>query len=350
MSNWPNAITTYIGDWLNTSRDMAYFCVNAEGAIGERGGSLGKYGLDALGDGANIEAHAPYLVGLIPSPGEPVLLESVQVGPERYADVHVIPGGSGAAGDWAVLIDCTSAVQLHQRIQQATNERALLRDQLAAQNRAIRTEQEKSESLLESILPKAIVGQLKAGQTKIAQTFDQASVLSAEVVDFSMMTRSMSPTQKVDLLNEVFTGFDDLARELGVEKIKTLGEVYEVAAGVPTAMVHHASALAEMALRMQQAVMEVEAGLDKPLRLRIAIGTGPVVAGVIGTWKFGYDVWGEIVNTTNALRVSAPPGSIQVTESAFALLREKFLLEERGAYFVKGEGEVITYLLQGRRM
>ncbi|GAB4372127.1 MAG: hypothetical protein Kow00128_20630 [Deltaproteobacteria bacterium] len=224
-----------------------------------------------------------------------------------------------------------------------------LEQQLRERNRELSAEQEKSERLLLSIFPRPVAERLKKGIATIADHVAEATVLFADIHDFAGIAAQRSPIEVVELLQEVFSGFDRLADRLGLEKIKTLGDSYMVAGGVPEPRPDHAEAVAEMALHMQQDLHRVDAGTGEPLRLRIGIDTGPVVAGVIGTARLAYDLWGETVGTAEQMKTYGLPGAIQVTAATHARLQEKFLLEERGEFYVQGKGAVTTYLLTGRR-
>jgi len=227
-------------------------------------------------------------------------------------------------------------------------EKKWLRDQEQAYLGQLQIEQEKSERLLLNILPKPIADRLKQGQSVIADSFTEVTVLFADIVDFTRLSAQMSPTELVVLLNEIFSTFDRLAERHGLEKIKTIGDAYMVVGGLPTPRPDHAEAIAEMALDMQRAIQfKVENG--EPLRIRIGIHTGPVVAGVIGTRKFSYDLWGDTVNTASRMESHGLSGGIQVTETTHERLRDKYLFKERGVIQVKSKGEMMTYLLLGRK-
>jgi guanylate cyclase len=208
--------------------------------------------------------------------------------------------------------------------------------------------QERSDGLLLAILPGEIAERLKSDRTMIADDHGSASVLFADVVGFTPMSASMSPPELVSLLNTVFTTFDGFVEELGLEKIKTVGDAYMVASGVPHARPDHAHAIAELALRMRDHT-EQHPFDGHRLRLRIGINSGPVVAGVVGTHKFAYDLWGDVVNTASRMESEGIPGSIQVTPATYELIRDGFVCESRGAVPVKGKGTMETYLLVSRR-
>lgn len=210
-------------------------------------------------------------------------------------------------------------------------------------------EQEKAERLLLNILPEAIAEQLKQSQDAIAEHFDEVTILFADIVGFTPLSAKLGPIELVNLLNRVFSTFDHYAERLGLEKIKTIGDAYMVAAGLPLPRRDHAEAIAEMALAMQQAVIELQNELNEDVKIRIGINTGVVVAGVIGTHKFIYDLWGDSVNVASRMESSGEPGSIQVTASTYELLKAKYILQHRGKVTVKGKGDMDTYWLLGRK-
>jgi len=241
-------------------------------------------------------------------------------------------------------------VLLKARIE-ACLEKKRLRDQEQAYLEQLQIEREKSERLLLNILPKPIAERLKQGESTIADSFAEVTVLFADIVDFTSLSAHVSPTDLVVLLNEIFSTFDQLAEKHGLEKIKTLGDAYMVVGGLPMPRPDHAEAVAEMALDIQEEVspfFKIEKD-GKPLRIRIGIHTGPVVAGVIGTKKFTYDLWGNTVNIASRMQSHGLDGRIQVTATTYERLRDKYLFEERGMIQVKGKGEMMAYLLVGRK-
>lgn len=218
----------------------------------------------------------------------------------------------------------------------------------ALQN-ALRQEQEKSERLLLNILPQAIVEELKQKPSATPMQFEEASFLFADIVRFTPQTSAMAPTDVVDLLNQVFSRFDELAEQHGVEKIRTIGDSYFVAAGLPVVRDNHTESIAEMALDMQNAIANFRWPNGEPLALKIGINTGgPVVAAVIGIKKFAYDVWGTAVNIASRMESQGEPGKIQVTEATYLALKDKYELDKRGAIAIKGKGEMTTYWLKNR--
>ena len=214
----------------------------------------------------------------------------------------------------------------------------------------LRAEQEKSERLLLNILPAMIADRLKQGQINIADGFAEVTILFADIVGFTEISSRTSPAELVELLNKIFSSFDSLSEQYGLEKIKTIGDNYMVAGGLPLPCTNHAESIAEMALEMQQEIMKFRDECGKPLNIRIGINTGPVVAGVIGTKKFIYDLWGDAVNTASRMESQGLPGKIQVSSSTYELLCDKYLLEKRGKINVKGKGAMTTYLLKGRKL
>ena len=214
---------------------------------------------------------------------------------------------------------------------------------------ALRYQQEQTENLLLNILPEPIVQQLKLHPSTIAESFEEVTVLFADLVDFTKFSARRSAKELVEFLNVIFSKFDQLAELHGLEKIKTIGDAYMVVAGLPTPRKDHADAIAQMALDMQQAIFKVNAEMGEAFRLRIGINSGPVVAGVIGLKKFSYDLWGDTVNTASRMESQGIPGAIQVTASTYERLRDKYLFEKQGLIRVKGKGKMITYLLRGRK-
>lgn len=208
--------------------------------------------------------------------------------------------------------------------------------------------QDQSDDLLRNILPDQVAGRLKTDRAMIADEYESASVLFADIADFTPMSAGMTPAELVGLLNTVFTDFDGFVAELGLEKIKTVGDAYMVAAGVPVARPDHAHAIADLALRLRDHVA-VNRFDGRAIDVRIGINSGPVVAGVVGTHKFAYDLWGDVVNTASRMESGGVPGSIQITDATFQLIRDAFVCETRGVIAVKGKGDMNTYFLVGRR-
>ena len=228
-------------------------------------------------------------------------------------------------------------------------EKKRLRDQEQAFLKQLQAEQEKSERLLLNILPKAIAEKLKQGWNTIADSFAEVTVLFADIVDFTKLSAQVSPTDLVNLLNDIFSTFDRLAEQHGLEKIKTIGDAYMVVGGLPVPSANHAIAIAEMALDMQQAIAQFNTQREQPFSIRIGINTGPVIAGIIGTKKFIYDLWGDTVNIASRMESHGIPGSIQVSESTYMRLKTQYTFEDRGLIQVKGKGQMNCYLLKGEK-
>jgi class 3 adenylate cyclase len=219
----------------------------------------------------------------------------------------------------------------------------LQRRLIDAQMEAITAEQRKSETLLLNILPARIAERLKNETSAIAEGCSDVSVLFSDIVGFTKLSQQVTPEELVRRLNLVFTRFDDLAEQLGLEKIKTIGDAYMVVGGLE-GRADHAKRIAEMAIAMQRAIAEIDATLG----IRVGIHSGPVVAGVIGKKKFSYDVWGDTVNTASRMESHGVPGEIHVTEETKRRLEEQFAFECRGELEIKGKGPMTTYLLRAR--
>jgi adenylate cyclase len=215
------------------------------------------------------------------------------------------------------------------------------RDALAA----LRVEQAKAENLLLNILPRSIADRLKAQNQPIADQIGSASILFADVVDFTPWSERLPPAEVVGYLDHLFRRFDDLAERHGLEKIKTIGDCYMVAAGVPTPRPDHARALALMALDMLEVMRSDDEVGQLGLELRVGINSGPVVAGVIGRKRFLYDLWGDAVNTASRMESHGTPGRIQITRPTYELLADEFECEPRGTIAVKGKGEIEAWYL-----
>jgi len=217
-------------------------------------------------------------------------------------------------------------------------------------------EQAVSERLLHNVLPRSIVERLKVRPEVMAESFTEliadrfpeATVLFADIVGFTKFSEGVSPDELVDILNDLFTCFDDVADKCGLEKIKTIGDCYMAAAGIPVPIPDHAGRAAHMALDMIDALGRFNRRRGINLNLRIGIGSGAVVAGVIGKRKFRYDVWGDVVNTASRMESHGVPGRIQLTDETRRRLGDAFEFEERGSIEVKGKGELRTWFLLSR--
>jgi adenylate cyclase len=226
---------------------------------------------------------------------------------------------------------------------------AVFADQRNAALTALRAEQEKSETLLLNILPRPIAERLKAATQTIADHFVAASILFADVVDFTPLAQGLPPAEVVGILDQLFSQFDSLVERHGLEKVKTIGDCYMAAAGVPSPRADHAHKAALLALDMREVVATSAVAGRPGLELRIGINSGPVVAGVIGTKRFLYDLWGDAVNTASRMESQGTPGEIQITRATYELLKDKFVCRRRGTILVKGKGEMETWYLVGSR-
>lgn len=213
---------------------------------------------------------------------------------------------------------------------------------------ALHYEQEQAERLLLNILPKVIAQRLKQLESTIADNFEEVTVLFADIVGFTELSARFPPAQVVELLNRIFSAFDELSDYYGLEKIKTIGDAYMVVGGLPTPRPDHAEATANMALDMQRVITQFNNQNNQTLSIRIGINTGPVVAGVIGIKKFSYDLWGDTVNIASRMESQGLPDKIQVTEFTYKKLQDNYLFEERGTIQVKGKGKMTTYFLRGK--
>ena len=211
----------------------------------------------------------------------------------------------------------------------------------------IQQKNRENEALLLNILPGEIADRLKGGESDIADRFADVTVLFGDLVAFTTLAASMSADEIVEMLNGLFSRFDRVAHELGIEKIKTIGDCYMAVCGLPRPCSDHAERMARMALRMLEETREHGKEKGLTLQMRIGLNSGPVVAGVIGTSKFIYDLWGDTVNLASRMESTGVPGAIQVTRSVYERLKDSFQLEGRGVVQVKGKGEIEAWLLHG---
>ncbi len=228
-----------------------------------------------------------------------------------------------------------------------------LQRQLAQRNQHLRQEQARTRELLHNLLPTPVADRLThapldASLTShvVADFFESATILFADIADFTTLASYADPQVLVDLLNQIFSCFDQLAEAHGLEKIKTIGDAYMVAGGIPEFRPDHSEAIAHMALAMQSAMEDFKTPENHPLQLRIGIHSGPVVGGVIGLKRLSYDLWGDTVNVASRMELYGEPGKIQVSDSIYQVIKEQFRLVPRGAINVKGKGEMETYWLE----
>jgi adenylate cyclase len=241
-----------------------------------------------------------------------------------------------------------NSVLLRARIS-ACLERKRWRDRERRYVERIELEGQRHEALLRNILPGQIVTRLNNGEVVIADRIEQATILFADLVGFTAVAARLTPSVLVDNLNRIFSAFDDLCRELGIEKIKTIGDAYMAAAGLPMPRPDHAESIADFALAMLHTLEALSPTMDVPFQIRIGIHTGPVVAGVIGSHRFLYDIWGESVNLASRLESHSLPGRIHVSPQLSEILASRYEVEPRGLINLRGIGKLRTSFLTGRK-
>ncbi len=222
------------------------------------------------------------------------------------------------------------------------------RELIQKQHRELEIERQKSENLLLNILPRPIAQRLKEDQSVIADHYNSATVLFTDIVGFTELSENLTPSELVRFLNQIFSTFDSLVEKYRLEKIKTVGDAYMVAGGIPEPRPDHVDAVADLALEMRNSLANFHTEKIQSVCMRTGIHTGPAVAGVIGTKKFIYDVWGDTVNTASRMESHGVGGEIQVSEATYKVLKDKYILEQRGMIEIKGKGRLMTYWLQGK--
>lgn len=232
---------------------------------------------------------------------------------------------------------------------QLRDQEVLRMRQLKRQHEALSQEQAKTEQLLLNILPRKIAQRLKGGEEHIADAFPNVSVLFADMVGFTKMSRTMTASALVEVLGDLFSRFDLITEKHGLEKIKTIGDCYMLAGGVPEPSDDHAQAVVDAAMDMCKALEEMHERTGGALRMRIGVHSGPIVAGVIGIRKFTYDLWGDTVNVASRMESTGEPGRIHVSAATAALIAQDFELTSRGHIEVKSLGQVETFFVEGRK-
>lgn len=232
----------------------------------------------------------------------------------------------------------------------AVQEKRKIQKNLEVTYHRLQEEQERAERLLLNILPGPVAERLKLSNQPIADGFADVTVMFADIVNFTQVASAMSPAQVFSMLNEVFSAFDELADRHGLEKIKTIGDAYMVAGGLLDEHSDYVEAIADMALAMQQVLQDNFHVSAQPLNLRIGIGTGPIVAGVVGKKKFIYDLWGDTVNIASRLTSECAPGSIQCDATTYRRLASKFDFAQPQLMQLKGKGNVEVYRLIDRKI
>ena len=228
-------------------------------------------------------------------------------------------------------------------------EKKQLRDQEQSLIHRLQDEQAMVEKLLLNILPERVAERLKNGESPIVDQFEEATVMFADLVGFTGMFDRQQPKEIVQVLNEIFSALDALSERHGLEKIKTIGDAYLVVSGIPSPRQDHISAMASMALEVNDTIANLNRGTEVPLKMRMGIHTGPVLAGIIGEKKFIYDLWGDTVNTASRMESHGEPGRIQVTESVYQALEPDFIFDAPRTLDVKGRGPMTTRFLTGQR-
>jgi class 3 adenylate cyclase/ActR/RegA family two-component response regulator len=249
-----------------------------------------------------------------------------------------------------LLLSLQQRLRIQSQRLQAKN--ILLQHEIAERReieRALRETQARSDSLLLNILPAPIADRLKRGESSLADRYEEATILFADIVDFTPLATHLSPLELMEILNQIFSTFDRLVDKFQLEKIKTIGDAYMVAGGVPVHRPDHAEAVMEMAIAMRKAIRKFKRECGTPLQLRIGINTGAVVAGIIGLKKFTYDLWGDAVNVASRMESQGLPGRIQVTESTYNQLKNRYNFEEWGVVNIKRKGKMPTYFFIDRK-
>ncbi len=272
---------------------------------------------------------------------------------EHLAEV----AGRVAEGDRAARANLTGGGELAtfgatfddmvQAVEQSVCEAEAATERIAAQAETLEREQQRSEKLLLNVLPAAIADRLKQGEDSIAESYPEVTVLFSDIVGFTEMSDRIGAKQVVDMLNEVFGMLDELAGRHGLEKIKTIGDCYMVVAGVPDRSPTHAQQIAQFALDMQDMLSEYAERSGRSLSMRTGIHTGTVVAGIVGTSKFAYDLWGDVVNVASRMESSSEPGRIQVSDAVRVRLADDYAFQPRGDVDIKGKGSMHTWYLVG---
>ncbi|MEY4593821.1 MAG: hypothetical protein RIQ47_231 [Bacteroidota bacterium] len=272
------------------------------------------------------------------------LLNSVQAITEGHLDTRINDERNDELGRLSVAIDGMTA-QLAGAL--AATEKKLSETEAFAET--ISEQKEHSEKLLHNILPVLIADRLKKGESQIAETFPEVTVLFADIVGFTQMSTTMAPRQLVNMLNDIFGRFDELAEQFHLEKIKTIGDCYMVVGGVPDRSPTHCQQVADFGLAAIEAIRKYSRDNGYDLHIRIGVHTGTVVAGVVGKRKYSYDLWGDVVNTASRMESYGQPDVIHVTEAVKIRLSDDFNFESLGTIDLKGKGPVESYILKNRK-
>lgn len=273
------------------------------------------------------------------------LMDSVQAITEGHLETRINDQRNDELGRLSVAIDGMTT-QLAGAL--AATEKKLSETEAFAET--ITEQKEHSEKLLHNILPVLIADRLKKGEAQIAETFPEVTVLFADIVGFTQMSTTMAPRQLVNMLNDIFGRFDELAEQFNLEKIKTIGDCYMVVGGVPDRSPTHCQQVAEFALAAIDAIGKYSRDNGYDLHIRVGVHTGTVVAGVVGKRKYSYDLWGDVVNTASRMESSGKPDEIHVTEAVKIRLSDDYNFLEQGTIDLKGKGIVESYRLTGKKL
>ncbi len=261
---------------------------------------------------------------------------------ERAARSHI--HGTDELAAFAATFDAM-AESVEHRVAEVESAQETLQEQAAS----LEEERHRSEKLLLNVLPAAIADRLKDGEHSIAESYPEVTVLFSDIVGFTAMSEQIGAKQVVDMLNEVFGLLDELAIKHSIEKIKTIGDCYMVVAGIPDRSPTHAQQIADFALDMQRTLAEYSQRSGRTLSMRTGMHTGTVVAGIVGSSKFAYDLWGDVVNIASRMESTGEPGRIQVSDSVRVRLADDYEFESRGDVDIKGKGTMHTWYLLGKQ-
>lgn len=375
MNQLPEPVQELVGEVLLRAQRVLWLRTDHRGRCLSVGGEAAAYG-PAPAPGDDAAAALPFLEGLLPGDGTPLDVPTVNAGGDVYVDVARRPDGQG--GDWTLVRDVSDELRKRQLLQQRQNELGLARDELArrarelqAANAQLDQARRRADELLAAIFPPSVAARLHAGEQQIAEHVADATVVFVAVEGFLERSSRLDALATVELLGRVFARFDAHAERLGVEKIKTVGEVYIAAAGVSAPRDDHAHAAARFALAVQADAPALRwpipgpgvgagggaggnagggatSGAGEPLSVRAGLDTGPIVAGVIGAGRLAYDLWGPTVRTASLAAMYGVPGQIHVTRAVRDALGGAFALTRRGSFLVPHAGELETFLVQGQ--
>ena len=262
-------------------------------------------------------------------------------------DLHNVPLSTSVM--FFALNFVAVATMIYMLLRYSIQEKLKIQARLEEAHQLLQAEQDRSEKLLLNILPAPVALRLKNEEKTIADGFADATVMFADIVNFTQVAANMTPGQVFSMLNRIFSAFDDLAESHGLEKIKTIGDAYMVAGGINTENADYSAAIADLALAMQELLLRDFAVNSSHLEMRMGIGTGPVVAGVVGKKKFIYDLWGDTVNLASRITAEGVPGMIQCDTATWRRLSGRFEFHAPQTIYLKGKGEMTVYRLIGRK-